>query len=111
MRLLVSVLALIFLVSCESAPLAGATAGSDEAVVVEILDAQFVKVDGDRQPWEELVYDMRVRCRECRAQGLAMPCVEFRLPAMPDAITSADVDRIQRGLRQAGVRRISMGGQ
>ena len=72
------------------------------------LAADFVRVEEHRGPWETLIYDMRVRGRQRRSDGLGPPWVQFVVPTDSDAVPAATVDDIQQGLREAGVRRIDM---
>lgn len=100
---------------CGSAPPGPDPDASAQHVVVELVDDAFVRVNGVRQPWEEMVYAMRLRCREhlqAGAERTSLPSVEFRIAAnaAPGAVSSSAVDRIQAELRRAGVRHITMVG-
>lgn len=95
----------VILAACDALPVAS-NAGVGEPVVVELLDADFVRAGGERQPWEGWIVDMRRRCRECRAADAAFPWVRFRL--VGDAVPASTVDRLQHELRLAGVTRIEL---
>ena len=62
------------LAACDSLPVAS-NEGVGEPVVVELLDANFVRTDGQRRPWEAWLVDMRQRCRACRAADADFPWV------------------------------------
>ncbi|MCA8943967.1 MAG: hypothetical protein KDB80_15490 [Planctomycetes bacterium] len=94
--------------ACSSPPVRTSDAVG-EPVEVDLLDANFVLSSGVRQPWEAWIYDMRQRCRACRADEVAVPWVRFRL-AGTDVPTST-VDRIQYELRASGVTRIEWEGR
>lgn len=102
----------MLLVACESAPFASETATDGPRVVVDFIDAHFVRVGGERMPWEELILRMRLRIRELRTAGVDpsdWPLVELR--SDPDVeVPTQSFEEIQAGLRRAGVRRISLGG-
>ncbi len=96
------------LVACSSAPPGIAAPTGGERIVVDLLDDEFVRVDGIRQPVEQLIYAIRVRCREVDWDPGRLPHVHFRLAAGV-AVSSRLVDRLQDELRAAGVRRIEFG--
>ena len=93
------------LAACDSLPV-DSDEGVGEPVVVELLDANFVRTDGQRRPWEAWLVDMRQRCRACRATESSFPWVRFRLAG--DDVPASTVERLQRELRVAGVTRIEL---
>jgi hypothetical protein len=95
--------AAVLAAACSSAPVV-VEDPTGEKLVVHLLDADFVRVDGRRFPWQELVYDLRVRCR---TPGQEPPWVELRAPAgAVDVVPAATVETLQHELRVAGVRHI-----
>lgn len=91
------------LAACDSLPV-HPSGPVGEPIVVDLLDANFVRAGGVRKPWEAWIVDVRQRCRACRDSAVEIPWVRFRL-AGTDVPTST-VDRIQYELQASGVSRI-----
>ena len=100
----------LFLTACASAPDVGQFEGlaAGPALRVEMLDALFVRVDGERLAHDEFVYRMRIDCAAWKRRGERAPDVS--LSAAPAGEGTAEALRsLMQQLRLAGVSKINVG--
>ncbi|MHC5066371.1 MAG: hypothetical protein ACYTG5_20635 [Planctomycetota bacterium] len=108
MRSLLSLfsLLLILIPSCESAPSSVKEARKGEQIVVELVDANFVRYQGERIPMEDFFYEIRVRCRDAISQSKPVPWIEVHTPSDGTVVPGAVFQRLQKGMWEAGVQLI-----
>ena len=100
--------ALALVTACTAGPPVTPDAIGGDLVVVRVLDDEFVRFGERRAPLEELIYRVRVRCREVEWDPERVPRIEVLVPA-DGRVSPRVVDRLQRDLRAAGVRWIELG--
>ncbi len=105
MRSLPSLLSLmlLFLAACESAPSSVTEARAAEQIIVELVDENFVRYEGDRIPMEDFFYEVRVSCRDAISHGKPVPWIEVHTPADGSEVPGAVFQRLQKGMWDAGV--------
>ena len=91
---------------CGTAPASQDKARSGLRVVVNLLDADFVRYAGSRMPMEDFFYEIRLLCREAFDQGISVPWIEVHVPPGGGAVTNATFERLQKGMWDAGVQLI-----
>jgi len=108
MRSLLNLLSLILLIgpSCESIPSSVTEARNGEQIVVELVNADFVRYRGQRIPMDDFFYEVRVRCREAFRQSKPVPWIEVHTPQDGSVVPGAAFQRLQEGMWDAGVQLI-----
>jgi hypothetical protein len=88
---------------CGSAPRVPEAAAPARQVVVELLDADFVRYQGDRLPMDDFFYEVRLLCRQAFDQGATAPSIEVHVSPDAVGVDSTTFERLQRGMWDAGV--------
>ncbi len=96
---------LLFSLGCSTAPGPSEDARDGRRLLVELLDADFVRYDGSRMPMEDFFYEVRLLCREAFDQGMVAPWIEVHHKGGA-AVSSATFARLQKGMWDAGVQLI-----
>lgn len=109
MRVSPSSLLLVGLLGCASEPVPVADAGPiGEVLEVRLLGGGFVEFDGHRKPLEDLIYELRVRCRSAAGDAAARPWL--RVVAASDAAPdcAATVQQLRDAAFDAGLHHVEL---
>ncbi len=97
---------LIWLGGCDSVP--GANVGTPSLVkVLDVLDPDFVRFEGERMPVDEFLFRMRQLGR--RAAKTKEPLFGIRIVVHMDTVDQKLLSRIFDGLRLSGIRHVELG--
>lgn len=102
MRVAILNLACVLAAGC-AAPSLPTLPGTPTAV--HILDAGFVKFEGERIPREAFLYEMRRRVRSAGGEAGQRPAVRILL----DAEDQGELDSLLLELERAGVKSVTLG--
>ena len=91
--------------ACESAP--GAGNRPAEIKVLEVLDRNFVRFEGERMPLDEFLFRMRRRGQQAAEAGKTL--FGIRLRAAREVLDPKLTERIIDDLRLSGIQRIVIG--
>ena len=99
-------LLVMLLGGCESVP-GGSSGSPSEVKVVELLDQDFVRFEGERIPIDEFLFRMRELGRDAAKTG--KPLFGVRIVAPNMSVDQKLLSRIIEDLQVSGIRHVRMG--
>lgn len=100
---------LLVIPGCATDPIPGdGGAPTGAPIVVHLVGGGFVEVDGRRETVEDLVYELRVRCRAAVQAGIAHPWLRIVAPQDASDDLGDLSERLRRAAHDAGVRHVEL---